>query len=70
MAAVASLFPDASLAATSKRCFSAFTFFVNGEVHAEVLRSSVQVKLDPASVDVNSNLALRFVVFFFGDLVI
>jgi hypothetical protein len=70
VATVASLFPAASVAETEKRCLPGLTFLVNGDVQPNVLQSIKQVKLDAASVEVNANLAMRLVVFFFGRLVI
>ena len=65
----------AALAATEKVCLPFFSFLENGEVQADALPSSAHVKVEPATMEVNSNETLAFFlpafvfVFFFGVLV-
>ena len=65
----------AALAATENACLPRFSFFENGDVHAEAFPSSEHSKVEPATEEVNSNetfaFLLPFLVFvlFFGVLV-
>ncbi len=71
LAGVGSTFPATSLARTSKLCLPFFTFSVSGEVHAwKGPSSSLHSNVEPASVEVNSKVAVFFFVLSLGCFVI
>ena len=59
----------ASTARTSNSCFPFLTLTLNGEAQgAKALPSTLHSNVAPGVVELNSNVAFFFLVFFFGPL--